>query len=163
MNLAKLLIACCVVMVVSCAEDHSTVEAHAQLAVQFRSAINVNDVNTLVNLIQLPFTVNEQRWETVNDGYGFVLGERKITRIDEKQALVTFLKMFVPGVGIEGQQAKLISATEYDNFKTELAESLNDWRSLKTYLFLRGRADVEHIVLLGIQARSHKVKAIYLN
>jgi len=163
MNLVKFLVTCCAFIVLSCTEEQAIDNVDAQLAEQFRIAINVNDIKTLANMIQLPFTVNEQLWTTATDGYGFVPGERKITRIDKKDELITFLKVFVPGVGIEGEQANFVSANEYDNFKIELADSIDDWRNLKTYLFLRGYGDVEHIVLLGIQARSHKIKAMYLN
>ena len=163
MNLVKIVVTCCAFIFLSCTEENSIDNVDAQLAEQFRIAINVNDINTLTDMIQLPFTVNEQLWTTATDGYGFVLGERKITRIDKKDELIKFLRVFVPGVGIEGEQANFVSPAEYDHFKIELADSIDDWRNLKTYHFLRGYGDVEHIVLLGIQARSHKVKMMYLN
>ncbi len=146
-----------------CSDNNRTNEIDAQVAVQFRTAMNINDISTLVNNIQLPFTMTEQQWDSADDGIGYILGARKVTRIESKQQLVPFLQTIVPLISIDGEQGHFISVSEYDDLKIELADSVEEWRNLKTYLFKRGEADVEHIILLGIQARSHKIKAIYMN
>lgn len=151
----------CFLLIFGCA--NSGVIHHPQIATQFRTALNDNDVGALVKLTKLPLTVFEQEWESAQDGIGFVLGHRKIHHIEKIDDLKIFYEIFAPRVTIEGNQAISIPPSEYNNFKTEFAGSMDQWRNLKIYLFKRGEGDVEHIVLLGIYPMTHKVQAIYIN
>ncbi len=151
----------CILFVSSCANSGGI--SYPQVTAQFRIALNTNDVVSLVKLTSLPLTVFEQEWESAQDGIGFVLGRQKINRVDKTEELEKFFEIFAPRVTVEGERAILISLGEYNNFRIEFANSMDQWQKLKTYLFKRGEGDVEHIVLLGIDPKSNKVKAIYLN
>ena len=133
------------------------------VAAKFREAINTNNLELMLKLVQLPLGVDQQEWATLNKGYGFTLKERKITRLKDLKALKKFMKTFLPSIRIKGKKSTLVSQKDKENLKIELAGMKKGWRSLLVYLFLRGEGDVEHIVLLGIDPLSRKIRAIYVN
>ena len=48
-------------------------------------------------------------------------------------------------------------------FAEELKGNKKYWMSLNLYLLKRGEGDVEHIVLLGLDKNTNKLRAIYVN
>ncbi len=48
-------------------------------------------------------------------------------------------------------------------FSDELKNQKQHWVNLKLHLLIRGERDVEHIVLLGLEKYTHKLRAIYIN
>jgi hypothetical protein len=134
-----------------------------QIAEKFRIAVNQDDVTSLTKLVGKPLSVFEQEWESAQDGTGFVLGARKSVQIDSAQDVERFMADFVLRLKIEGDKAVLVPQQEYSNFSEEFADTVNQWRNLKVYLFMRGEGDVEHIVLIGLHPESKKIHAIYIN
>ena len=129
---------------------------------QIRSAINANDVSAFQSLLTLPLLVTEQQWRSVDDGVGFVLGERSDRKIGAADNTFTELKQLIESVAIQGELA-MTDGIELALFTDELREQLNHWRQLELVLFKRGEADVEHIVLLGLDKKTKQLRAIYLN
>jgi hypothetical protein len=135
----------------------------AEIAIEFRTTINENDQNGLKELLGLPLLHIVQEWQSATDGSGFVLGERKITRIARSEDLAKFASQLSMKVDIEGEEAIPVASSEFSNFSTEFGDTLNVWTQLDVYLFKRGEGDVEHIVVIGIDPKNKKIKAIYIN
>jgi len=161
LNISAICLSLCFIF--ACNANAEKALKHADIAIQFRDAINKDDINTLVKLTSAPLRIQEQEWQSAQDGIGFVLGKRNTQRIEKDADLSKFYAGFAPKIVIEGIQAIPVAGEELDNFKEELAESSSQWRALHVYLFKRGEGDVEHIVLLGINPQNHKISAIYIN
>ena len=132
------------------------------VAQKIRSAINHNDIKAFEELSTLPLLVREQEWRSAIKGSGHILGSIHDFTIQSKENFEKKIKPFIHSVMIEGKEAKhegIVLAL----FNYELVYQYNKWKGLSLYLFLRGSADVEHIVLLGIDKKSMKLKAIYVN
>jgi len=151
----------CFLILSACSKPVSVSEA--QIATQFRNALNNKDITTLVRLLGTPLTAVEQQWETAKDGVGFVLASRQLKQIESAEKLKEFVIEFSSRAAIEGNDALLIMPSEFTNFKAEFSGAENNWQQLTVYLFKRGEGDVEHIVLLGINPADKKIHAIYIN
>ncbi len=133
-------------------------------AQEFLEAVNTSDIDALVALSAAPLTSYNQAWETTPDGIGFSLAPtREVEQVSDLSKLPAYFIRFVDRVNIQGKKATLIPERDYANFKEELGDTINQWNGLDIYFFLRGEADVEHILLIGIQASNNKIRAIYTN
>jgi len=130
---------------------------------QFIAALKANDVDTLVNISATPLDSYDQDWENTQDGIGFELKKRSLTRVEKQSDLPDFFTRFTTRVDIEGDDAIHIPVSKFKDFDNEFGDTVELWRGLETYLILRGTADVEHIVMIGIQPTSNKIQAIYTN
>ena len=131
----------------------------AKVATSFVLAINKNDIKMVVPLAATPLSIRNQEWESAPDGKGFVLGKvQDVKLIDQTHVKSYFLKN-IQNIGVEGTNPTSANLTL---LKDELAGIEGKWQELDIYLFLRGIGDVEHIFVLGVNAKG-KVSAIYLN
>lgn len=133
----------------------------AEQAQQIRTAINNNNLQTFRTLTALPLTISNQQWESAKDGYGFVLGVAKHTIISTDDLFNKAIPLFLKSLEIEGK--KTMTDMTLNMFTSELGEKKNDWAGLNLILFKRGEGDVEHIVLMGLNKKTNKLNAIYLN
>lgn len=129
-------------------------------ALRIRLAINSNNLQQFQSLIAPSILINEQEWESAPDGTGFVLGHRLDRHIDIKEN--TKLKTFIESVTISGKKA-ITEDIVLALFASELSREVQYWTGLSLILFKRGQGDVEHIVLLGLDAQTKQLKAIYVN
>ena len=130
-------------------------------AVSLRNAINTNDFALLSNSITLPLALSKQDWETANDGYGYVLGA-KHTQIAKNTKDLNEVFRVLEQIEIEGEY-HLEQEFTLTDFKDEFAGIDNHWAYLKLVVFYRGQGDVEHIVVLGLDKTTSKLRAIYIN
>ncbi|MFK5915780.1 MAG: hypothetical protein QM484_15545 [Woeseiaceae bacterium] len=130
-------------------------------AQQIRLAINNNDAEKLRTLSALPLMLRNQEWESAQDGYGFVLGVAKHTIISTNDLFNKTIPPFLKSLNIEGEQATTdITLTM---LTSQLGKTINDWADLNLVIFKRGEGDVEHIVIMGLNKKTNKLNAIYIN
>jgi len=115
----------------------------------------------LADAIELPFVISEQEWITAGDGYGYVLGGKSTLVANTPKDLNDALKI-LERVEIEGE-APLDQQFVMADFKDELTGISHHWESLDLVVFFRGQGDVEHILVLGLDKKSEKLRAIYVN
>lgn len=133
----------------------------AEQAQQIRIAINNNNSEKLRSLSALPLAIRNQEWGSAKDGTGFFLGAAKHTLVSTEELFNKTIPSFLKSLKIEGEQA--ITDITLNMFSSELGKNMNDWADLNLILFKRGEGDVEHIVLMGLNKKSNKMEAIYLN
>ena len=158
-----ILVAFCIIVSACGATEKNPPKSTLKIAVDYRDALNDNNINALIQLSALPVTFINQEWESAPDGYGWVLGKKSTSKFDTQTGLNKFLEVLSPGINIEGTKAALIPRTEYGRFKTEFSESEALWNNLKAYIFTRGEYDVEHITIIGVNPETYKVQALYAN
>jgi len=78
--------------------------------------------------------------------------------------MALYLKEFVIKLIPNSQSLRVyIPAAEYSRFHDELGDFSLEWKSQDVFLFLRGIGDVEHIVILGVNRKTKKIKRLYFN
>lgn len=130
-------------------------------AVKIRLAINNNNVVQLRALTSIPLIIREQEWESAQDGKGFVLGKVNQSLISTNVLFNKKIPLFLQSLKIEGEKA--ITDITLDMFTDELGDQIKTWNKFKLILFKRGEGDVEHIVLIGLNKKTNKLNAIYIN
>jgi len=126
-----------------------------------RLSINNNNSDQLRTLSSLPLLVSTQEWTSSDDGYGFVLGDSKQIELTTDKEFQEHFKATINSIHIQGEQ--VISDISLNIFTEELKDQIKRWDSLNLYLLKRGEGDVEHIVLLGLNKNTNKLRAIYIN
>ena len=158
-SLALLLFSLTSLFLFSC--DSNTSVTPSEQALQIRLSINNNNTDKLRALSSLPLIVLEQEWESAKDGSGFILGVTKQSVISTDELFNKKIEPFLKSLQIEGVQA--ITDITLNMFTSELGKQADSWTNLKLVLFKRGEGDVEHIVLMGLNKKTNKLKAIYIN
>lgn len=158
-SIALLLFSLTSLFLFSC--NSNTSVTPSEQALQIRLSINNNNTDKLRALSSLPLIVREQEWESANDGSGFVLGPAKQLVISTDESFKKKIKSFLKSLQIEGEQT--ITDITLNMFTSELGKQAGSWADLKLVLFKRGEGDVEHIVLMGLNKKTNKLKAIYIN
>ena len=148
------------VCVSGCVNKQGNIEPSEQ-AIFLRNAINANDFNILADSIALPLVIREQEWETAVDGYGYVLGAKNTFVVSNSKDLIEALRI-LERVEILGE-APLGQDFTIADFKGELSGIDQQWKPLDLEVFFRGQGDVEHIVILGLDKKTEKLRAIYIN
>lgn len=125
-----------------------------------RQAINQDDVESFKTFFKEELHIRKHEWISADDGYGFILGHARDYTLNAKNnADILELLRSINITGTEPQnQTNFIST-----FTQELSGIEKQWQHLDVYLFMRGMADVEHIVLLGFNKQTHKLSALYIN
>ncbi len=145
----------------ACAADkQDTSDTTAQA---FVNALNSDNVEKMQLLTDIPFFIRNQEWESAPDGYGFVLGGKKDQKLENKNQLLNALKNLSETVEVEGEKPIPVQSPGGPSIKNELSGIESTWESLDQYIFLRGMGDVEHIVIIGVNPKSKKVQALYIN
>ncbi len=134
-----------------------------EAANQFVKAINQNDVQVLLRLSNSPFYVHNQKWESAKDGYGFVLGKRNQMIFKDNEKLSVYMNTLSKELKIDSVDGEYIPVAEYPRFHDDLGGFALEWESQDIFLFLRGMGDVEHIVILGVNRKTKKIKQLYFN
>lgn len=150
---------CFYLILISCSSN--TLPSITEQAHKIRLSINNNNTDKLRALSSLPLIVCEQEWESAKDGSGFVLGISEQSLISTDELFNKKIEPFLKSLKIEGVQA--ITDITLDMFTSELGKQADSWTDLKLVLFKRGEGDVEHIVLMGLNKKTNKLKAIYIN
>lgn len=132
-------------------------------AERFIVALNAGEVETLVELTTDPFLFREQSWRSAPDGSGFVLGASNDTVIAGTEARRAFLAGLVGRVRVRSATAADRPPTREALLREQLAGADSRWASLALFVFLRGEGDVEHTALTGVDEKSGKVSALYVN
>ncbi len=138
------------------------VTSTVELSQLVRSAINNNDVDKLRMLSSLPLLISEQEWITANDGYGFVLGATKQVELSTDEKFYQYFRSTIKSLYIRGERVFSEDITS-GLFKEELKEQEKFWNNLTLHFLKRGEGDVEHIILLGFEKNTNKIRAIYIN
>ena len=161
-NRIKILLSFFLFVLMLSACNNSNKLTSTEQAQLIRQAINDNNVNQLQSLSALPVFVREQEWITVNDGYGFVLGSEKQINLSTNIDFIQYFKLSINSVHIESEKVITEDIT-LSLFADELSNQIQYWNNLNLHLLVRGEADVEHIVLLGLEKETNKLRAIYIN
>jgi len=141
--------------------NQSITETPEKQAVSLRNAINTNDFALLANSIPLPLVLSKQEWKTADDGYGYVLGSKSTLIANNTEDLDDVFNI-LKNVEIEGDYPLAQEFTLTD-FTDEFSGIEHYWKPLELVVFFRGQGDVEHIVVLGLDKKSSKLRAIYIN
>ena len=132
-------------------------------AERFVAALNAGDAATMLALTGDPFHFREQRWASAPDGSGFDLGAATDSVIRGEEPRRSFLVALANRVHIRGTTAATRPPTREALLARELAGSDPRWASLRLFVFLRGEGDVEHTALIGVDEKTGKVAALYVN
>lgn len=160
-SLAPLLVASLAVLSIAACNE-SKVLTSIEQAQLIRLAINNNDTKKLLSLSSLPLFIREQEWVTANDGYGFMLGKAKQNHLTTDDEFNQYFNTSINTVHIPGEQVITEDITTA-LFADELKDTNSYWNKLNLHLLKRGEGDVEHIVLLGLDKDTKKLRAIYMN
>ncbi|MFL0805533.1 MAG: hypothetical protein K6L81_17600 [Agarilytica sp.] len=152
----------CLLVVCGCSSDENAALSISDRALVVREAINSNNPSDLLSLFESKLVIREQEWESAPDGTGFTLGEVRDFSIDAQKDALTAIESFLGRVHIEGEKP-FIDDVSVKLFSEELSGIESQWEALELVYFLRGMGDVEHIVLLGFDAETHKLRRFYIN
>lgn len=131
-------------------------------ATGFVQALNAKDIDSMAEFAATPFRVRNQPWENAPDGSGFVLGaatERVANSSDELRAV---LQDLAANVRIAEPAAVGDPPSKADLLSEPLRGAPSQWNELDLVLFRRGEGDVEHIAIVGVDAKG-KVTGLYVN
>lgn len=131
-------------------------------AEKIRISFNKNDSEQLISITQSPLFIRHQEWESADDGSGFILGKYSDMNLTSDEEIQFRLKTLVDKINIQGKHP-IIEGIHLDDFKENLTKSEHIWDNLDIALYLRGMADVEHIVIVGLDKNTHHLRAIYYN
>jgi len=146
-------------LLVACDSTHT--RSPTEQALQIRLSINNNNIEEFRALSSLPLIIREQEWQSAKDGTGFILGVAKQSLLSSDDAFNKIISTFLKSLQIEDERA--VTDITSNMFTSELGEKVNDWDDFKLILFKRGEGDVEHIVLMGLNKKTNKLQAIYIN
>jgi hypothetical protein len=133
-----------------------------QTAARFVEALNGGDVDLMAGLSATPFRFRNQEWKSAPDGSGLVRGaatERVANTVEELRAL---LQDVSGTVKVADHQPVADPPSKADLLSEPLSGAPAQWSDLNLVLFLRGEGDVEHIAIVGIDARG-RVTGLYVN
>ena len=136
----------------------ATATAQAEAFVQ---ALNAGNVKILMAVSADPLLFRNQRWQSASDGIGFVLGEAKDETVRGKKERKAFFRRLVGSVKVKKPEGSPAALSSFE--KEELKGVHERWAGLELVVFTRGFGDIEHIALVGIDPRSGKVAAFYVN
>lgn len=131
-------------------------------AFRVRTSINNNNASAFADVVALPFYVREHTWESASDGIGFVLAAKKDSTALNKDQLTILAKSIVDKIQIEGETV-IMEDISLAMFTKELFGMEHLWQGLTMALFVRGESDVEHVVLMGFDPLTNKLRALYFN
>ena len=130
-----------------------------EVATSFVQAINQNDSNKAIQLSAAQLLIRNQEWESAQDGTGFVLGKAQDSLLVNQNQIKAWFSENIGKIDVEGTEPSKVTI---ELFKHELIGIEKTWQGVDIYLFFRGMADVEHIFVVGIDAKG-KVAVIYFN
>ncbi|WP_025411065.1 hypothetical protein [Gemmatirosa kalamazoonensis] len=132
-------------------------------AERFIAAVNARDVDALLQLSADTLLFREQQWRTASDGVGFTLGPPLDTVVAGTEARRRFFTDLAGRVHVRQPTAVEHPPSKSALFARELASADPRWSALTLVVFLRGEGDVEHTAMTGMNPRTRKVAAFYVN
>lgn len=133
------------------------------VAQQFVLAINDGNAAKAESLIGLPFLYRDQEWTNAQSGEGFVHGPVHDRRFDDRRSASRFIRKLVRDVKVESTKVSKQTPSKEALLQDNLKDAPRGWRELELFVFLRGMGDVEHVVIIGVEPKSGKVKGAYTN
>lgn len=130
-----------------------------EVARKFVISLNHRDMEALAGLSATPLWIRQQDWESAKDGAGFVLGKANDILLADQVQIKKYFSDPVNNIRVERDVPNHASLTLLQD-QLRGAEKL--WRGLSIHLFLRGMGDVEHIFVVGVDAKG-KIAAVYIN
>jgi hypothetical protein len=132
-------------------------------AESFVKAINTGNALTALKLIDLPFLYRNQDWKDADVGEGHVLGVAHDRVFTDAKSAATFMDKLVKDVRVESAKAEKDGPSKSAMLTDYLAGAPASWRDLELFFFVRGTGDVEHVVLIGMDSASGRVRGVYTN
>jgi hypothetical protein len=151
----------CAVALHACGSSGATTPAVS--ASRFIDALNAKHVDEMVELSRTPFRYRNQTWESASDGTGFSLGAAQETVTDDVKELEALLRALTATVRIADTKPVADPPSKADLLSEPLRGAPPDWAEFDLVVFRRGEGDVEHIAIVGVDARSGKIAALYVN
>lgn len=160
-NLHSPILRCLAVFVLllpgACTEQESVDKS--RLAVSFVEAINQMNAAAMSKFTASTLLARNQAWESASDGYGFVLAKTDDQLLSNAAQVNSYFSVLIDRLSIESSKPIPTSTSQL----TEQFKGIEQhWQGLEMYLFLRGMGDVEHILVVGVNAEN-KIAAIYFN
>lgn len=127
---------------------------------QIYAAIEAGDTESLTNLSEFPLHLRIQSVEKATDGHGFVAGTLEDQLVLNKDEMKLVLSKPIDIETASDDATKL----EFDMLaEDELKGLQSKWHNLSIYTYLLYFGDTEHIVILGLDSETHKLRAMYFN
>jgi hypothetical protein len=132
-------------------------------AEKFVKAINAGNAPTAFKLIGLPLMYRNQEWKDATVGEGYVLGDSHDQVFTEEKRAAKFMGGLVRDLRLESTTAQKEGPSKAKMLSDYLAGAPASWGDLELFFFVRGRGDVEHVVLIGVDSSTGKIRGIYTN
>ena len=129
----------------------------------FVKAINAGNAPTALKLIGLPLMYRNQEWKDADVGEGYVLGAAHDLVFGDEKSAATFMNKLMRRVRVESRKAEMDGPSKSAMLINYLAGAPTSWRDLELFFFVRGTGDVEHVVLIGVDSASGRVRGVYTN
>jgi len=113
-------------------------------------------------LAGIPFRYRNQQWQSAPDGSGYVLGAAQDRVAGSADELLTLLRDMTSSVRVEDPAPVATPPSKDVLLKETLNGAPSQWSDMNLVLFRRGEGDVEHVAIVGIDARG-KVVGLYIN
>jgi hypothetical protein len=128
----------------------------------FVQTLNAKNVAGMTALAAIPFRYRNQPWESAPDGSGFVLGKTEDRVANSAEELRALLQGVTPSVQIEDAFPVANPPSKADLLGGTLKGAPSQWSEMNLVLFRRGEGDVEHVAIVGVDAKG-KVTGLYVN
>lgn len=132
------------------------------LARTFVEALNAKDVSALTRLAGIPFRYRNQPWQSAPDGSGYVLGATRDRLAANADELFALLRDVASSVQVADPAPVTTPPAKDVLLRETLKGAPSEWSDMNLVLFRRGEGDVEHVAIVGIDARG-KVVGLYIN
>ena len=132
------------------------------VAGSFVQALNAKNVDGMAGLSVTPFRYRNQPWESAPDGAGFVLGKVEDRVANSPEELRALLQDVSAGVQIEEPEPVQNAPSKPNLLSGPLNGAPLAWSEMSLVLFRRGEGDVEHVAIVGVDAKG-KVTGLYVN
>ena len=152
---------CLVACLVFCGCQSAPVEP-GPVARAFVQALNAKNVDGMAGLSVTPFRYRNQPWESAPGGSGFVLGKVEDRVANNREELHALLQDVGAGVQVEEPEPVQNAPSKPDLLNGPLNGAPLAWSEMNLVLFRRGEGDVEHIAIVGVDAKG-KVTGLYVN
>lgn len=140
--------------------DHATLLRTAE---RFVKSVNAGNAAIAFKVIGLPLMYRNQEWKDATAGEGYVLGDAHDQVFTDEKRAAKFLEGLVRDLRLENTTPEKDGPSKVKMMSDYLAGAPVSWRDLELFFFVRGTGDVEHVVLIGIDSSTGKVRGIYMN
>jgi hypothetical protein len=128
----------------------------------FVKAVNQGNAPVALKMAGLPLIYRNHEWKDGSAG-GHVLGKAQDRTYPDQASAAAFIKKLVRDVRLEKTQAETLGPSKAELLSDYLKEAAAGWRDLELFFFIRGSADVEHVVIIGVDPATERVRGVYTN